>query len=168
MDFSLRLLTEDDIPALQAVYDSAAATLSRLLGRPAAPDQAAADFVQGLDDPGRYQFAILLREQVIGLVDCKLDAEITGQAHIGLVLLAEPYDDPTFAALALRILTRWLSRTFDVQQLRVAVPAHVPEQVAFWHDQGFEFTGEQYRRAAAGFAPRLLIMARELPPGEQS
>ncbi len=160
MDFNLRLLIDGDVPALQAVYEGAGALFMRYYGRPAGPDQAATDFVQALTEPERYQFGIFVDGELIGMLDCKLDPEVEKQAHIGLLLLIPPYDDPAIGSLAVRILTRWLVERFGVERLEASVPAHVPEEIAFWQQQGFDFTGQQYRRELAEFAPRFLVMAK--------
>jgi hypothetical protein len=162
LEFSLRLLTEADVPALQRVYDRAQTAFTQHFGAPAGPEQAALDFVQALYEPGRYQFGIYADGELIGLADCKLDAEVEGQAHLGRLVLAEPYNQAALGALALRILFRWLTASFAVRRLATSVPAHVPADIAFWQEQGFNFTGEQYRREIGGFAPRFLIMEKDL------
>ncbi len=78
MDFSLRLLTDADLPAMQRVYDAAGRAFTQLFGRPAPATQAAADFGQALSEPGRYQFGIFYKEEMIGLADCRLDADVEG------------------------------------------------------------------------------------------
>ena len=163
--FTLRLLTEADVPALQRVYDAAPAAFDALLGRPAAPDQAAADLLQGLLEEGRYQFGIFLGDEMIGAADCRLAASVAGQAQIGALLLAEPYDAPAIAGLALRIVERWLCERFGVRQVEVGVPAHESGEIAFWQEAGYSFTGEQYRRELERYAPRFLVMRRALDCG---
>jgi hypothetical protein len=96
----------------------------------------------------------------VGLADCKLDDEIDGMAHIGLLLLQPPYDDPTVSGLVVRILIRWLE-ALGALSVQVGVLAHIPDEIAFWDQQGFEFTGEQYRREFPGYAPRILVMQRD-------
>jgi len=49
-----------------------------------------------------------------------------------------------------------------VQRVQVAVLAQDPYEQAFWRALGFEFTGEQYRRELPGYAPRFLVMQKEL------
>ncbi len=164
MDFELRPLTDADIPALQRVYDAVPETFRLLIGRPAPPGQAARDFMQARASPGRYQFGILIHGELCGVADCKLDDDIEGQAHIGMLLLAPPYNDAEIAGLALRILSRWLASAFGVRRLETAAVAHDPAGIAFWRSQGFEFTGEQYRRDLQGYHPRFLILAKELAP----
>ena len=161
MDLTLHPLSPADAPALQRVYEACPATFRSLLGRPAPADLAANDFAQAQAMPGRYQLGIRLDDTLIGVLDCKLDDEVAGQAHLGLLLLAPPYDDPDIGALALRILMRWLFG-LGVTRLETDVPAHDPAAVAFWSGQEFAFTGEQYRRELPGYAPRFLVMAREL------
>ncbi len=164
MDFELRPLTDADIPALQRVYDALPGAFQLLIGRPAPPDQAARDFMQAIGTPGRYQFGILIRGEMCGVVDCKLDDDVEGQAHIGMLLLAPPYNDPEIAGLALRVLSRWLAAAFGVRRLETGAVAHAPAGIAFWRSQGFEFTGEQYRRDLGGYHPRFLILAKEITP----
>lgn len=162
MDFTLRLLTDTDVPALQQVYDATPEAFRRLIGQPAPADQAARDFVQAIATPGRYQFGIQVDTKLVGLVDCKLDDQVAGQAYIGMLLLAPPYDTPDIAGLALRILERWLITTFTVGRVQTDVLAHEPQELAFWRAQGYTFTGEQYRRELPDYAPRLLTMAKDL------
>jgi RimJ/RimL family protein N-acetyltransferase len=164
MDFALRPLTAADIPALQRVYDVCSSAFERRLGRIAAPDQAASDYGQAQTTPGRFQFGTQLDGEMIGLVDCKLDDNREGVAHLGLVLLTPPYDDPEIASLSLRVLTTWLAGSFAVHRLETDVLAHDPEVIRFWTGEGFTFTGEQYRRELPDYAPRLLVMAKDLLP----
>jgi len=164
MSFNLRPLTAADIPALQQVYDACPGVFARLLGQPAAPNQAASDFQQAQKTPGRFQFGISVEGKLVGLVDCKLDSDRAGVAHLGLLLLAPPYDDPEIAALALRILTTWLTGAFGVRRLEADVLAHDPGAIRFWTGEGFTFTGEQYRRHLPGYAPRFLVLAKDLLP----
>ncbi len=164
MDFELRPLSDADVPALQRVYDATPETFRLLIGRPAPADQAARDFKQAAATPGRFQFGIFIRDEMQGVVDCKLDDDLEGQAHIGLLLLAPPYDRPEIAGLALRVLGRWLASAFGVRRLETGAVAHDPAGIAFWRNQGFEFTGEQYRRDLGGYHPRFLILAKDIAP----
>jgi hypothetical protein len=163
MSFELRLLTDTDVPALQAVYDARPDAFTRLIGRRALPDQAAADFVQALSEPGRYQFGISIEDELAGVADLRLDPEIEGAAHIGLLLLAPPYNDADITALVLRILERWLAQAYAVSRLETGVPAQDVAELAFWQQQGYAFTGGQYRRDLPGYAPRFLVLAKTLP-----
>ncbi len=164
MTFTLRLLADADIPALQRLYDRAPELFVRLLGAPAAPDQAIRDFLDALKSPGRFQFAIEFRAELVGMADCKLDDEEEGVAHIGMVLLDEPYRDPDILALVVRVLERWLVTEYGVRRIEVGAPASAAAEIAFWQGQGYEFTGNQYRRELPGRAPRFLSMAKEIKP----
>jgi len=158
MNLALRPLTPSDAPILQRLYDACPAAFTSLLGRPALPDLAANDLTQAQAAPGRTQLGVFLDEDLIGFIDCKLDADIPDRVHLGLLLLAAPYDDPTIASPILRILTRWLMG-LSIAQLETGVPAHDAAAIRFWLGQGFRFTGEQYRRELPGYAPRFLVMA---------
>lgn len=160
--FVLRPLLQADAPALQRAYEEAPATFTRLIGGPAGYGQAARDLAQASATPGRYQFGAILDGELIGMVDCKLSDNVPGQAHIGMLLLTDRYDDPSLAALIVRILSRWLADAFGVGRLEVSVPAHHAPDLAFWQSLGYNFTGRQYRRQAANFAPRFLVLARDL------
>jgi Acetyltransferase (GNAT) family len=161
MAVSLRPLTPPDAPILQRLYDACPAAFTSLLGRPAPPDLAANDLTQALATPGRTQLGVFSDEDLIGFIDCKLDADIPDRAHLGLLLLASPYDDPAIASPILRILTRWLIG-LGIARLETGVPAHDATAIRFWLGQSFSFTGEQYRRELPGYAPRFLVMALPL------
>jgi hypothetical protein len=167
MTLTLRLLTDADLDALQAVYDACPADFQRLIGRPAPPDQAARDFLQALGTPGRFQFGVFVGsepdgDRLAGLLDCKLADETPGLAHAGLLLMAPPYDDPDIRGLALRMIERWLAGAYGVTRIETGIPAHDAPELAFWGAQGYTFTGEQYRRDLPGYAPRLLVLAKAL------
>jgi len=161
MAVGLRPLSPADAPVLQQLYDACPAAFTSLLGRAAPPDLAANDLIQAQSTPERAQFGVFLDEALIGFIDCKLDADMPDRAHLGLLLLAAPYDDPTIASPILRILTRWLMG-LSIAQLETGVPAHDAAAIRFWLGQGFRFTGEQYRRELPGYAPRFLVMALAL------
>lgn len=161
MDFGLRPLAAGDVPNLQGVYDACPGVFRSLIGRPPPPDLAANDFSQAQAMPGRYQFGVWRAETLVGVVDLKLDDDLAGEAHLGLLLLTTPYDDPDIGALVVRILARWLSG-LGATALKVSVPAHDPAALKFWTALGFAFTGEQYRRELPGYAPRLLLVSADL------
>ena len=172
--FALRLLSDSDIPALQRIYDGAPEVFRALTGAPAAPDQAIRDFLDALKYPGRFQFGVAfgdsaaLADVLIGLADCKLDDEEAGLAHIGMVLLDAPYRDPDVQGLVVRVLERWLAAAYAVRRIEVGAPAGAATELAFWQQQGYEFTGAQYRRELPGRAPRFLVLAKDLTPPESS
>lgn len=166
MDFSLRPLTEVDAPALQRVYEAAPAAFTRLLGRPALPGQAARDIAQALATPGRYQFGAVLDGELIGMLDCKISEEVPREAYLGLLLLVDAAD-PALARLMVRILLRWLVSALNVKYVETSALAHHPPEIKFWQSMGFDFTGRQYRRELADYAPRFLVLARDLTPGKE-
>lgn len=162
MSFRLRLIADSDIPDLQRIYDASPDVFRRLTRAPALPDQAARDFVDALQSPGRFQFGIQYDDNLIGAADCKLDDEEEGLARIGLILLAPPYDDPAIMGLAVRVLERWLASEYAVRRVEVGAAAHAPAEIAFWEAQGYALTGGQYRRDLPGYAPRFLILAKDI------
>ena len=164
MAVSLRPLTPSDAPGLQRLYDACPAAFASLLGRTAPSDLAANDLSQAQATLGRVQLGVFLDEELIGFIDCKLDADMPERGHLGLLLLAAPYDDPSIAASILRILTRWLMG-LGITQLETGVPAHDAAAIRFWLGQSFRFTGEQYRRELADYAPRFLLMALTIDDG---
>ncbi len=162
MDFSLRPLEEGDAGLLQQLYEAGPDAFRRLLGRPAAAGQAARDIAQARATPGRYQSGAVLDGRLVGMIDLKLSDEVAGQADIGLLLFPGLREAGEIAALALRILTRWLRDAMSVCRIEAGVPAADAAQIAFWQAQGFAFTGQSYRRELEQFAPRFLVLARDL------
>jgi hypothetical protein len=160
--FALRLLNDSDIPDLQRIYDASPQVFGQRLRAPAHPLQAARDFVDALQSPGRFQFGVLYEENLIGMLDCKLDDEEEGLAHIGMLLLAPPFDEPAIKGLAVRVVERWLASEYGVLKVEVGALAHVPADLAFWEAQGYALTGAQYRRDLPGYAPRFLVLAKDL------
>ena len=81
---------------------------------------------------------------------------------IGLILLTPPYDDLAILGLAVRVLERWLASEYAVRRIEAGALAHLPSDIAFWESQGYALTGAQYRRELPGYAPRYLVVAKEL------
>jgi RimJ/RimL family protein N-acetyltransferase len=162
MTFTLRLLADSDIPDLQRIYDASPQVFERLRRAPAAPDQAARDFVDALQSPGRFQFGVLYADKLIGVADCKLSDDEEGVARVGLVLLAPAFDDADVKGLVVRVLERWLAAEYGVTRVEAGALAHAPDEIAFWEAQGYALTGAQYRRDLPGYAPRFLVLAKEL------
>ncbi len=162
MGFELRLTADSDLPGLQRIYEASPAVFGQLIGRPAGPDLAVRDFLDALTMPGRYQFGAFLDDDLIGVVDCKLDETEEGLAHIGMLLFAAPYDDPGIRGLALRILERWLAAQFGAVRVETGVVSHAPAEIDFWLSQGYDFTGGQYRRELPGYAPRFLVLGKDI------
>lgn len=163
MGFELRLVADSDLPDLQRIYDASPAVFGQLIGRPADPELAVRDFLDALTMPGRFQFGAFLDDALIGVVDCKLDETEEGLAHIGMLLLAAPYDDAGARGLALRMVERWLAAEFGAVRVETGVVSHAAAEIDFWLSQGYDFTGGQYRRELPGYAPRFLILAKDLP-----
>lgn len=161
-DLTLRVLTEDDAPELQRLYEGSPDALSRLMGGPATAGQAAGDLAVVRDTSGRFEFGAYLDGRLVGLLDCKVARDVPGQAAIGLLLVADDEASPELAALILRIVTRWLMSNYAVSRLETGVPAQDPAQIMFWQAQGFVLTGQQYRRDFNHYHPRFLVLARDL------
>jgi hypothetical protein len=162
MPFALRLLSDSHIPELQRIYDGAPEVFRGLFGAPAPPDQAIRDFLDALRSPARFQFGVLFGEDLIGFADCKLDDEEEGLAHIGMILLSQPYNDPDILGLVVRVLERWLAGEYGVRNIEVGAPASAAAEIAFWQRQGYGFTGAQYRREMPTRAPRFLVMGKQI------
>lgn len=163
MGFELRLVTDSDLPGLQRIYEASPAVFTQLTGRPAEPELAVRDFLDALTMPGRFQFGAFLDDELIGVIDCKLDETEEGLAHIGMLLLATPYDDPGIRGLALRMVERWLVTEFGAVRVETGVVGHAAAELGFWLSQGYDYTGGQYRRELPGYAPRFLILGKNLP-----
>jgi hypothetical protein len=163
MPFELRLLGDSDLPALQRVYDASPEIFQQLIGRAADPELAARDFLDALRTPGRFQFGVFFDDDLIGAVDCKLDEAEEGLAHIGMLLLIAPFDDPNIRGLALRILERWLVAQFGAMRVETDVVSHAAVEIGFWLSQGYDYTGGQHRRDLPGYAPRFLVLGKNLP-----
>ena len=129
MAFQRRWLNDSDLPDLQRICDAAPQRFRGRTGAPAAPDQAARDFFDALQSPGRFQFGALYDDKLIGVADCKLDDEQAGLAHIGLLLLSAPYDEPAIRSLVIRLLERWLASAYAVRPIEVGALATPPADI---------------------------------------
>ena len=175
MALTLRLLSDSDVPELQRIYDASPRYFERVMRAPAPPNQAARDFIEALQSPGRFQFGVRYdagtddaaarpgaADALIGVADCRLDDEEEGLARIGMILLAPPFDDPAIVGLVARMLERWLAAEYGARRVEALALAHVPADLAFWEAQGYALTGAQFRRELPGYAPRYLVLGKAL------
>lgn len=162
---TLRPLSPEDAPALQAVYDRCADYFRLASGGAlgeAPPGQAQHDLAEAAQDDGRYLLGIYLAEEMVGVIDLRLADPGPYDVRLGLVALAQPYRRQGLGRWALRILEEWLRRATPTEAVVVAVAANDYASQAFFRACGYAFTGQATRVPAGDLRLRLLAMRKAL------
>lgn len=161
--------------ALQRVYALVPAYWE-MYHLPQAPaGQAQRDLQAMADEAGRYGLGILWPNQVgnpeagallVGLIDFRLHWPERGEAYLGMLMVAEPYQRQGVGREAWGLLEPWLSREAGVAKVRLGVEQFNPGALLFFQALGFVLTGEARRIRSGKRLVRLLTMEKELPGGD--
>jgi RimJ/RimL family protein N-acetyltransferase len=96
---------------------------------------------EGYSPESKYNFAVVLNSEPIGVVDLIRDFPTPSSVFIGLFAIVETYQRRGFGRASLRTVERFAKRELGASKLRLAVVATNPV-LGFWHKMGFDETGE--------------------------
>ena len=163
---TMRTLEADnalDRGALQAVLAAAPAYSLLVEGHlptPSAADEMLAALPPGKTASDKFVFAFEADGQTIGCADLVRGHPEAQIVFIGLLLFAESAQGRGHGAAALRHIEA-IARSWGCSGLRIAVIETNLRALGFWQRQGFN---QLYRKDAAGFTGRAIVMERRLPP----
>lgn len=139
---------------------------------PGAPGgQAERDLAGVQGEAGRSALGILLPNrpgdpaagaQLIGLLDFRMHYPEQGTAHIGMVMVAEPFQRQGAASAAWALLEEWLAGQAGISLARLTVEHFNPGALHFFQQIGFDLTGEARRTKSGQRFVRLLVMEKRL------
>ncbi len=159
---TLRPLTREDAPALQAVYASSADFFVNSSGAAPALCQADDDLAAAAADDARYLLGIYLVETMVGVIDLRLADPGPYDVRIGLILLAPEHRRHGLGRWTLSILEEWLRQATPTEAVVLGVLAQDYAAQAFFRACGYTFTGQAIRVPVADQRYRLLTMQKRL------
>ena len=152
--------------ALQEIYAKTPGYW-QLYNLPTVPEgQADKDIIEAEKTPGRTTMGIVRRidrmnpkagAELIGLVDFRMDWPTPGVAYLGMIMVAEPYQQQGIGRKAWRLLMQWLRKN-KIQKVRLGVEQFNPGALQFFQKLGFELTGDANRIKVGDKFVRLLYM----------
>lgn len=110
----------------------------------------------------KYILGIVLREALIGLVDCLIGYPSIEKAHIGLFLIDEAYQSKGFGKQAYVQLEEYLKSFPFISVVRLLVVDSNNEVLEFWRKMGFQITGEMKPYSNKQVNSRSIIMEKKL------
>ena len=163
---TLRQLSADDLPALQALYEASEGYFRKHTGATVRPEQAAFDYGAVLESGDRVLLGIWWeRKRLVGRFDLRFHHPEPGVIWFGALILQ---DDPPMERLALktwavRILEEWLRIDAQMREIRLALLASDAASIRFWTHMGYVATPHSTRRRIGGRLLRLLIYKKSIP-----
>ncbi len=170
----LPLTQEDHTAALQEIYRRTPSywRMYSLSDSPAG--QAERDFAEANAIDGRHMLGIAHRidrldpqagAELIGIIDFRLGWPDANIAYLGMIMVAEPYQQQGIGRRAWRMLLQWLRKNTDATTVRLGVEQFNPGALQFFQKQGFTLTGKADRIQVAEKFVRLLYMEYPLIAG---
>ncbi len=166
VEVALRVLDASsprEVAALEAVLMAAPGYTELCQGRaPAAGD--ARDLLEALPPhcpaSAKRVYGIYLGDTLIGCADVVRGWPDASRCHIGLLLLAEPFQGLGHGRSALGAIEAAAAAWPEVQRLRIGVVETNAPALAFWPRCGFRPTG--VRRAVPGLRGDVIVMEKPL------
>ncbi len=169
----LPLSSEHHTAMLQQVYRATPGywQMYQLPGAPA--NQAELDLRAAAETPGRYLLGIVRRlveddpkagAELIGLVDFRLHWPMPDVGYLGMLMVAEPYQQNGIGQQAWQLLQPWLAETARMTKARLGVEQFNPHALQFFEKLGFQLTGTADRIKTGDKFVRLLYMEKALSP----
>jgi hypothetical protein len=172
---TLRQITAETLPALQALYEASDEYFLRHSGAPARPEQAAFAYGNVLESGDRALLGIWWeREALAGCFDLRFDHPAPHIVWFGALILRDqlPAERLELETWAVRILEEWLRTGAGAHEIRLALPVSDHVQVRFWTQMGYTATRQSHRYEIGGkrqrfvvYSKRILRAARYVVPG---
>ena len=153
-----------DREVLQRVFESAPGYAMKVTGAPPAPGAAEsllASLPEGMTYQDKFVFSLHAGDQVVGCADVLRGYPAPEKAFIGLLVIAESYQERGLGAAAYAELESQI-RDWDCQTIRLAVVGTNDQVLGFWEKVGFQPTGERRAYTAGSVQSELLVMEKRL------
>ena len=165
---TLRLLDGDDLAdmaALQRVLEEAPGYAERVTGLPVGATDAQSTYsilppAKSYDD--KFVFGIFAGSRMIGCADLIRGWPRPDTAHVGLLLLAEPYQGKGHGRRAYEALEACIRGWGTCGRVRVGVVQTNAQALPFWRRIGFAPTGEVKPYSYADVRSQVVILERQL------
>jgi len=147
-DAMLRLLqaNQEDLDALQAVFEVCPDYFERCLGGPAGPAEAQSSFANlppGRSYDDKFVFGILAGERMIGCAEIFRNHPNPGTAYLTLLLIAPEFRGRGFGRAALNELHAFARTECGAKLMRTALVDPDRAPIGFFTRHGYAATGER-------------------------
>jgi len=165
---TLRLLEgeRDDMEALQRVLEGAPTYAELVTGSPPGPADAQSTYTilppgKGYED--KFVFGINLDGRMVGCADLIRGYPDPHTAHLGLLLIAEPFQRAGIGSAAYQAIEAY-ARAWgpDVTRMRIGVVRTNERVLPFWRKLGFAPTGEAKPYRYANVASETIVLVKPL------
>jgi GNAT superfamily N-acetyltransferase len=165
---TLRLLDGDDpadMTALQRVLEAAPGYAERVTGLPAGAADAQSTYSilpPGKSYDDKFVLGVFAGSRMIGCADLIRGWPRPDTAHVGLLLLAEPYQGKGHGRRAYEALEACIRGWGTCSRIRIGVVETNAQALPFWQRIGFAPTGEIKPYSYAGVRSQVVILERQL------
>ena len=154
---------EEDISALQKVFESAPQYSILTTGSATTPDAATSTFQtlpNGKSFEDKFVFGILHKGQTIGCVDLVRSFPTENTAMLGLLLLDEKFQRKGFGKQSLVEIENELKSWKIINKIRIAVIKNNTSAFSFWRSMGFQENGEKKAYVNATIVSENIVMEK--------
>lgn len=165
---TLRLLGGEptEMAELQRVLEAAPSYTHRVSGLPVGPADAQSTYSilpPGKSYEDKFVFGIFLGGQMIGCIDLIRGWPVSTTGHIGLLLLAEPFQGKGYGRRAYEQLESFIRSWGTCARVRTGVVEANSQVLPFWVRLGFAPTGEAKPYQSGNVTSKVIVLERSLP-----
>ncbi len=156
---------EEDVCALQNVYESAPHYSMLTTGSTATPDAAISTFQalpQGKTLEDKFVFGIIYKEKIIGCVDLVRSFPNENTAMLGLLLLDEKFQQKGLGKQSFVEIENELRSWKIINKIRIAVIKNNTAAFIFWQSMGFQENGEKKAYVNAAIVSENIVMEKTI------
>ena len=165
---TLRLLDGSpmDMAALQDVLEQAPTYAERVTGLPVGAADAQSTYSilpQGKSYEDKFVLGVFVADRMIGCIDLIRGWPRPDTAHVGLLLLAEPFQGKGYGRRAYEELEVFIRNWETCSRVRLGVVGTNTQVLPFWQRRGFVQTGEVKPYFYGSISSEVVILERALP-----
>lgn len=166
---TLRQVTAETLPDLQALYEASDGYFRSHIGAVARPEEAAITYNDLLEAGDRALLGIWWqREALIGCIDLRFDHPAPGVVWFGALILRDelPADGQELESWAVRILEEYLRIGTGTQEIRLSLLVSDRAAVRFWTEMGYQPGADALRHLIDGKSQRFITYRKALARDE--
>jgi uncharacterized protein len=166
-EVTLRLLEggATEMAELQRVLEAAPTYAQLVTGSPPGPADAQSTYTilpEGKSYEDKFVFGVYLGSAMVGCIDLIRGYPDPQVAHLGLLLIAEPFQNRGIGRSAYRLVEEYIRALGGCSTVRAAVVRTNEAVLPFWHKVGFAPTGEVKPYRYSNVVSEIIILAKRL------
>jgi RimJ/RimL family protein N-acetyltransferase len=159
--------TRDEMDALQRVLESAPGYAQLVTGAPPGPADAQSTYAalpDGKSYDDKFVFGVFVDAAMVGCIDIIRGYPDASTAHVGLLLIGEPWQGCGYGSAAVAALERVAGAWDGCARLRLGVLRSNDGAHRLWRRRGFVATGDVKSYRYGPVSSEIVLYAKALQP----